>query len=111
MKARLRRVVVDIGCGETLGALSAAVEAKAKGHVRLYRLSAAAPHSSDVGQTEMSSSQHAKYATMLQLAKLSNMKTPMGKCSYWYLRGCVHACVRVCACVYVYVGMCMYVCM
>ena len=82
MTTPLRRVVVDIGCGETLGALSSAVERKVKGHVRLYRLAAAAPHSSDVGQTEMSSSVHAKYATMLQLAKLSNQKqsTPGAGC-------------------------------
>jgi hypothetical protein len=72
MKQGFRRVVVDIGCGETLGALIRAVEAKVKGSVRLYRLSQAAPHSSDSGNPEISAFEHSRYAEMVRqsMAKL-----------------------------------------
>lgn len=95
MTTGVRRVVVDIGCGETLGALAAAVEARVRGHIRLYRLAAAAPHSSDFGKGDMSALDHERYAAAVAATKPSRPPSVSGNLALLFSPHCLPLPVRV----------------
>ena len=178
MAAGVKRVVVDIGCGETLGALAAAVEvstgcavdgvvsdpfvcvlccgtderfvplvsgiepecvvsvgvlvvclcvvssesdgscvypllspphwqARVSGPIRLYRLVAAAPHSSDFGKGDMSAPDHERYAAAVAATKPARPPSVSGP-QHTSSCACLFATVRTCELWACAVGLCVY---